>query len=151
AQFPLESQFQIVGFSESAKTMAEGTEGHWIDVSNSKDLERAITAVKATVPAGGTNFKALAAPAAALPPSPANTYTVTDGLPTQNNGGAKKATVTGRQRVQLFNEAVKKLPKGVPINIIMFPLEGDAVASGEFWRLAQATGGTYLSPSQDWP
>jgi hypothetical protein len=151
AQFPLESQFQIIGFNESAKTMADGTEGRWIDVSNSKDLERAVSAVKAIVPSGGTNLEALAAAVAAMSPSPDNIFLVTDGLPTQNNGGAKKATVTGRQRVQLFNDAVKKLPKGVPINVILLPLEGDAVASGEFWRLAQATGGTYLSPSTDWP
>jgi len=151
AQFPLESQFQIIGFSESTKTMADGTEGHWIDVSNAKDLERAITAVKTTVPAGGTNLDSLATAIAALSPSPDNIYLVTDGLPTQGSGGAKKATVSGRQRVQLFNDAVKKFPRGVPINIIMFPLEGDAVASGEFWRLAQATGGTYMSPSKDWP
>lgn len=151
AQFPLESQFQIIGFNDTAKMMAAGTEGQWIDVSNSKDLERAISTVKAAVPTGGTNLDSLATLVAALSPSPDNIYLVTDGLPTIGSRGVHGATVTGRQRVQLFNEAVKRLPQKVPINVIMMPLEGDPVASGEFWRIAQATGGTYLTPSRDWP
>jgi hypothetical protein len=151
AQLPLDSQFQIIGFNESAQFMASGTEGRWIDVANAAELERTMTAVKATVPAGGTNMEALAEAIARLSPEPDNIYLVTDGLPTQGNRGASGATVTGRQRISFFNAAVKKLPKATPINVILLPLEGDPNASGAMWDLAQATGGAYLAPSRDWP
>jgi hypothetical protein len=151
AQFPLDSQFQIIGFNESAKVMADGTEGRWIDVANAQELDRTMTAIKALIPSGGTNLEKLAATIAAMAPPPDNIYLVTDGLPTQGSRGANNATVTGRQRIGLFNEAVKLFPRNVPINVIMFPLEGDPGASGAFWGLAQGTGGSYLAPARDWP
>ena len=64
AQLPLDSQFQIYGFSETPRAMVDGTEGHWIDVANAKDLERAMEGVKTVVPTGGTSLLNLATAAA---------------------------------------------------------------------------------------
>ena len=150
AQFPLDSQFQIYGFNEDSKAMAEGTNGQWIDVSNAKDLERSVSAVKMAVPAGGTSLLNLATAAAAMSPPPDNIYLVTDGLPTLGKN-AGKGTISGKQRVELFHEATKHFPPKVPINVIMFPLEGDPIASAAYWDLAQSTTGAYLVPSKDWP
>ncbi len=70
--------------------MVDGTDGQWIDVSNAKDLERAVNAVKAVVPSGGTSLLNLATAAAAMSPPPDNIYLVTDGLPTLGkNSGAR--------------------------------------------------------------
>jgi hypothetical protein len=150
AQFPLDSQFQIYAFNESTQSMVDGTTGQWIDVANSKDLERAIEAVKATIPAGGTSLLNLATAAAALSPAPDNIYLITDGLPTLGKNPSK-GTITGRARVDLFHEASKHFPPKTPINVIMFPLEGDPIASAAYWDLAQSTSGAYLVPSKDWP
>jgi hypothetical protein len=151
AQFPLDSKYQIYGFNESAKAMADGTDGHWLDVADAKQLDNAIKAVHAAVPGGGTNLDRLVTAIAALSPPPDNIYLITDSLPTQGSKGAKRATVTGRQRMSLFNDAIRRLPRGIPINVILFPLEGDPAASGAFWDLAQSTGGAYLAPAADWP
>ena len=151
AQFPLDSQFQIYGFAEATKSMVADSEGRWIDVSNAKDLEQAIAAIKAIVPNGGTSLINLATAAAALSPPPDNIYLITDGLPTLGKGAARGNTVSGRQRLDLFHEASKTFPKKVPINVIMLPLEGDPIASASYWELAQSTAGTYLVPSKDWP
>ncbi len=151
AQFPLDSQFQIYGFNEDAKSMAEGTTGQWIDVSNAKDLERAVKAVAMTVPSGGTSLLNLATAAAAMSPPPDNIYLVTDGLPTLGKNAARGTTISGKQRVDLFRDASKHFPAKVPINVIMFPLEGDPIASAAYWDLAQSTAGAYLVPSRDWP
>jgi hypothetical protein len=151
AQFPLDSKYQIYGFNESTKPMVDGTEGKWLDVADTKQLDRAIDTVKATVPAGGTNLSGLVTAITAMSPPPDNIYLITDGLPTMDSGGAKRATVTGRQRMKLFNEAVRHLPHGIPINVILLPLEGDPAASGVFWDLAQGSGGAYLAPAADWP
>jgi hypothetical protein len=43
------------------------------------------------------------------------------------------------------------LVKGVPINVILLPMEGDPMAAAAYWRLAQITRGSFLSPSEDWP
>ena len=151
AQLPLDSQFQIYGFSETPRAMVDGTQGHWIDVANSKDLERAIEGVKAVVPTGGTSLLNLATAAAELSPAPDNIYLVTDGLPTLGKAAGRGTTINGRQRVDLFHDATKHFPQKAPINVIMFPLEGDPIASAAFWDLAQSTAGAYLVPSRDWP
>jgi hypothetical protein len=151
AQFPLDSQFQIYAFNENAQSAADGTTGQWVDVANAKDLERAIKRVKETVPNGGTNLLNLATAAAALSPPPDNIYLVTDGLPTLGKNAAKGGTITGRQRAELFHEATKHFPPKTPVNVIMFPLEGDPIASAAYWDLAQSTTGAYLVPSKDWP
>ena len=86
-----------------------------------------------------------------MAPLPDNVFLVTDGLPTRGARPPRSPTVTGRQRVRLFTDAVRLLPKGMPVNPILLPLEGDPQASSAYWALAAATGGTYMSPSADWP
>jgi hypothetical protein len=86
-----------------------------------------------------------------MDPLPDNIFLIVDGLPTQGVREPKKSTVTGQQRMKLFNEAVRYLPANIPFNIILFPMEGDPLAATAYWNLAQATGGTYMSPSSDWP
>jgi hypothetical protein len=46
---------------------------------------------------------------------------------------------------------VDRLPKQIPINVIMFPMEGDPMASAAYWNVARVTGGAFISPSWDWP
>ena len=48
-------------------------------------------------------------------------------------------------------QAVKQLPRNVPINIILAPMEGDPMAASGFWQLAQVSRGSFLAPSKDWP
>ena len=77
---------------------------------------------------------------------PDNLYLITDGLPTQGGKATRGGTVTSAQRAALFRDAVDKLPRGVPINIILEPMEGDPIAASAFWRLAVATRGAFLAP-----
>ncbi|MNL80514.1 hypothetical protein D3C87_2073920 [compost metagenome] len=59
--------------------------------------------------------------------------------------------VTGSQRRQHFETAIAKLPKGIPVNTILFPMEGDPEAAALFWQLALDTKGAFIAPSRDWP
>ena len=43
------------------------------------------------------------------------------------------------------------MPLQVPINVILFPMEGDPLASAAYWNLARTSGGAYMAPSRDWP
>jgi hypothetical protein len=47
--------------------------------------------------------------------------------------------------------AVNQLPRSIPVNVILFPMEGDPMAASLYWKLAEATAGAFLSPSKDWP
>ena len=72
-------------------------------------------------------------------------------LPTQGTTAPRGPTVSGRDRQKHYRAAVRQLPKNVPINIILAPMEGDPMAASEFWQLAQVSRGSFLSPSKDWP
>jgi hypothetical protein len=53
--------------------------------------------------------------------------------------------------VKLYREAIKSLPAKVPVNTILFPIEGDPMAASLFWELAVTSGGSFLTPTRDWP
>jgi hypothetical protein len=48
-----------------------------------------------------------------------------------------------------FNRARRQLLV-MPVNIILFPMEGDPWAAPAFWDCVE-TGGSMLAPSEDWP
>jgi hypothetical protein len=55
------------------------------------------------------------------------------------------------QRSRLFDEAERSLPQGVPVSVILLPMQGDLPAPHMFWTLARATGGNFFMPARDWP
>lgn len=147
-QVPASAKFQIYVFNTEPKAVLSGTDNSWL--SGASKLNAAVSAMHKVVPAGGTSLVNAFNAASRLSPPPDSIYLLTDGLPTQ---GAKTrgGTVSGDQRLRLFNAAVKALPRNIPVNVILFPMEGDPVAAGAFWQLALATNGSFLSPSDDWP
>jgi hypothetical protein len=151
AQFPRQCLFQIYLFDESAHPLLAGTAGRWLDGGDREVLEKAILALKKTVPGGGTSLYHPFVAAAALDPPPDNLLLVTDGLPTRGKDRPRSRTVSPKQRLRLFERALGELPRGVPVNVILFPIEGDPLAASAYWKLALATGGSYMNPAGDWP
>ncbi len=149
AQMPLDSNFQIAVFNAEARFLLPSSA--WHEVLHPTAINDALEALAGVVPAGGSSLASLAGLVAGMAPLPDNVFLVTDGLPTRGERPPRSPTVTGRQRVRLFTDAVRLLPKGMPVNPILLPLEGDPQASSAYWALAAATGGTYMSPSADWP
>ena len=149
AQTPLDSNFQILLYGDEARFLLPQT--GWIPATDVKTLDDALNTLDDTVPAGGTNLEGLFDVVGAMRPLPDNVFLVTDGLPTRSNRKPRSPTVDGRQRVRLFTDAARLWPAGVPVNVIMFPMEGDWQASAAYWILAANSGGTYMSPSRDWP
>ena len=149
AQLPVDAAFQIFLFNTEATSALPSSE--WHDATDADALADAIERIAGTAPAGGTSLANLCAAIAAMTPPPDNVFLVVDSLPTQGASSPRAATVSGRQRMAHFEDAVRRLPPEVPVNVIMFPLEGDPSASAAYWSLAQNTGGAYLSPSADWP
>ena len=151
AQLPVSSEYQVITFNTSARPALQDTAGKWLEVADRAQLEQLSRALRNITPAGGTSLENAFLSLQALSPTPDNIFLITDGLPTQGRTAPRGTRISGRDRQKLFREAVKNLPRGVPINIILAPMEGDPMAASEFWQLAQASAGSFLAPSRDWP
>lgn len=147
AQIEPTAKFQVIGFAQTARGLL-GPATQWLDAAK---LDDAVQALRKTSPGGGTNLSAAFAAIGELSPAPDNVYLITDGLPTQGRSGAGSGSVSGKQRVAYFQDALAALPRGVPVNTILLPMEGDPRASSLYWGLAQLSSGSLLVPSKDWP
>jgi hypothetical protein len=151
ARIPATSQFQIYTFATEATPLVDGGEAQWLDASAPRSLQDAILELGRVVPDGGTSLHNAFAALRSLNPPPDNVYLLTDGLPTQGAKRPRGKTVSPARRRSLFRDALEVLPSRVPINVILFPMEGDPDAAVAFWLLAQRSGGSLMSPSRDWP
>jgi hypothetical protein len=150
-QLPPRSSFQVYGFNDTAFPLVDGTDGAWLDAGEPDDLERAVQGMRDQVPDKGTRLHAALSVANLLPERPDNIILITDGLPTLGNRGTPGYRVSAKKRYQYFTSATRALPGGIPVNVILAPMEGDPQAASAFWRLAIITGGSYFCPAEDWP
>jgi len=146
------TRFQVYAFNEEAHSVVDGTDGQWLEASDGTVLTRAVENLRKIVPERGTSLMRAFEAIEALNPRPDNLYLITDGLPTQGkNTPARLESVRPDQRVSYFSQAVKALPGRIPVNVLLFPMDGDPDAAGYFWALATDTRGSFLTPSRDWP
>jgi hypothetical protein len=150
-QLPPTSQFQVYTFNETAGPLLAGTSGTWLNAGEIDRLNQTVAGMHKLVPEKGTSLLNAFNVIAAITPAPDNIFLLTDSLPTM---GAKKPwgkRVSGKKRLSLFYDAVHRLKSQVPVNIILYPMEGDPFAASAFWKLAMDTGGSFFCPSKDWP
>lgn len=151
AQLPPGSQFQVYAFNTQADPTHSGTAGTWLQASNREHTAAAMAGLRDRTPANGTSLSRAFAVTTQLGPAPDNVFLLTDGLPTQGDTPPRGTTVSGQERLRLFEAAVRTLPRQIPVNVILFPMEGDPAAASAFWQLAVHTQGAFISPSRDWP
>jgi hypothetical protein len=151
AQLPASSRFQIYIFNTEAVPAVPGSEGEWLDAADSLQLEEAVDGLNAFAPEGGTSLENAITALKDFPEKPDNLFLLTDGLPTQGAKPPGSAMVSGEQRRRNFLDAIGKLPAGIPVNTILFPMEGDIEAAALFWQFAMSTRGAFVAPSRDWP
>ena len=152
AQIPEGTNFQIYTFNTRAEPLLKGTDGQWLVAEREGKLGEALQTMRTHVPEDGTSLINAFSVISRLNPIPDNVFLVVDGLPTQGpTAPGSGGLVTARDRLKLFERAVSSVPVGVPINVILFPMEGDPRAASAYWQLAQATGGSFMSPAGDWP
>jgi len=145
------TQFQIFAFNDTAWSLIEGSDGRWLTVRDGGQLDEAVQTLRATAPIGPTSLHAGFAAMRPLDPKPDNIYLLVDGLPTMGEIIPVRAGVTGRERRGHFNRAVRELPFNVPVNVILYAMEGDPQAAPAYWWLSLSTGGSMMAPSEDWP
>ncbi len=152
AQLPAESEFQMIAFNTKPQYVVAGSDGKWLRVNDPNALGEAVNNLRKIVPQEGTSLENVFVAMNALKPQPDNVILITDGLPTQAASPPLfKKMVDGDDRVGFFERAIARYPKDVPLNVILMPMEGDPSAPSAFWLASRRTGGSFMSPSKDWP
>lgn len=151
ANLPANSSLQLYTFNTGTSPTEPDLKGKWIATTDNNNINRMLAALQKTIPQGGTSLYNAFAEASRMKPRPDNILLLTDGLPTQGEKKASRNTISGDERLKLFQQATRVLPRAVPVNTILFPMEGDPMAAVSFWKLAIETGGSFLTPTRDWP
>lgn len=151
ANLPSDSSYQVFLFNHETRPLDGRPVSKWLDTNDRELLDAGIAQLKKEQPKGGTNLHAAFTAITKLSPPPDNVFLLTDSLPTRDATEPRRSVIDSRGRVKLFRDALKVLPRGVPVNIILFPMEGDPMAASLMWQLAQISGGSFMSPTEDWP
>lgn len=151
SQFKAGSEYQIYMFNNTAEPVIKGTDGLWLQADDGNQLDDAIRRLRRTVPKNGTNMHAAFRIIRDLKPRPDNVIILVDSMPTMDSATSSKSVIGGSERLNLFSSAVDLIPSGIPINIMLYPMEGDSQAPVSFWALALKTRGSFISVSKDWP
>lgn len=172
-QVPAEGRFRLFTYGQDVRDLDGGSvkrEGalNWHAKAGSNAdpmwIEDALTQ---SVPNGPTNLKEVFEVAARFNPKPKQVLILTDGFPTLpgtrrlrslrgcrgSNKGAKPV-LSPTCRASVYLDAVEVAERhlsGVPIDVILYPLDGDADAVRGYWLLAALSGGRLLTPAQGWP
>ena len=145
------TKFQIYTFNETAQSVVEETDGTWLEVTDGSKIRAAVNNLRGKVPQKGTSLINAFEAIQNLDPTPDNIFLLTDGLPTQGKRTPSRETmVRPEQRAKYFNQALRALPP-TPVNVLLFPMDGDPFAAEAYWSLAIRSKGSFMAPSQDWP
>jgi hypothetical protein len=144
------TKFQIYAFNEDAQTIINGSDGDWIEVKDGTEVDSAIQDLKSVVPDKGTSLVNAFSQINQLSPRPDNIFLITDGLPTQGKRKPIREMIRPEQRLSFFEQALRELPP-VPVNVLLFPIDGDPFAAEAYWRLAIRSRGSFMAPASDWP
>lgn len=158
ARAPTTSRLTLISYNDQVKSLGNGaTDTPAARAALYRDLD-------AIVPEGATNLqKGLQAVAQS---AATDLYLITDGLPTTGDSRytglnpfaacssllGRSNTISGECRVKLFRQTLKDTSlRGVKVNVILLPIEGDPDAANEYWAWAATTGGLLISPAGNWP
>lgn len=148
---PAESSFQVLLFNEETKPLIETHAIDWIYRDDQEMIQEVLDALAEFVPEGGANMERAFSVARSMTTVPDSVVLLTDGLPTQSDSYASGEFVTETDRVRFFNAAARIAAPGIPVNTILYPLEGDPASPFLFWQLADRTKGALVSPAPSWP
>jgi hypothetical protein len=151
SQFKAESEYQIYMFNNVSVPVIKGTDGLWLKADDADQLDDAVRTLRRTVPKNGTNMYSAFQVIRDMNPRPDNVILLVDSMPTMDAATSTKRVIGPGERLNLFTAATQVIPSGIPINIMLYPMEGDARAAVSLWALALKSRGSFISVSHDWP
>jgi len=152
ARIPQNSEFQLLAFNTKTWPVVDGPGDGWMPAGDGKQLDAAVDRLRTTVPDSGTSLYNAFDYIKSMERKPDNIYLITDGLPTQGKSApSDERMVRPQNRIKFFADALDRLPGKIPVNVMLYPMDGDPEAAGYLWRLAINTRGSFMTPSSDWP
>lgn len=152
AHIPETSKFQVYAFNTHPWAIMKDTDGKWLDSNDANALNSTMKALNELVPKDGMSLENAFAAMSSLTPAPDRVILIVDKLPTQGaTPPLLRKMIDGDGRLKLFEKAMGKYPRNVPLSVILLPLEGDPNAASAFWVAARRSGGDFLMPAKDWP
>ena len=151
SSLPANSSFQVILFAEDTAPLIDSHAVDWIHREDGEMITEVIEALAEVVPEGGANMERAFSFVRSMGTVPDAVVLMTDGLPTRSDSYAGGEFVSETDRVRFFNAAVRVAAPDIPINTILYPLEGDPASPFLFWQLADRTKGGLVSPAPSWP
>lgn len=161
ARAPKTSQLAVISYNASTQSLGKS---NWMRTDTPTVLNAVFKELDSIVPEGATNLQKGLQVVSRL--GATDLYVITDGLPTVGESRyaslnpfagcssllGKSSTISGECRVKLFRQSIKdSSPRGLKVNVILLPLEGDPDAINEYWAWAAQSGGLVISPAVNWP
>lgn len=151
SSLPVDSSFQVLMFAEETVPLIDTHSVDWIDREDGEMIKEVLDSLAKYVPEGGANMERAFNFVRSMSTVPDAIVLLTDGLPTQSDSYASGEFVSESDRVRFFNAAVRVAAPDIPVNTILYPLEGDPASPFLFWQLADRTEGALVSPAPSWP
>ncbi len=147
AAIPRGTQVALLHMGPSSTTLSGSGAQPYIDPYDNSALLDTLDRLETLDASGGADLYKGLRTVNGLPQKPSSLLILTDGLPT---APARGNQLTEKDRVSLFNLALATT-LSFPVNVLLFPFEGDPSAAGLYWKLSTRTGGITLVPDDDWP
>lgn len=151
SSLPADSSFQVLMFAEETVPLIDTHSVDWIHREDGEMIKEVLASLAEYVPEGGANMERAFNMVRSMSTVPDAVVLLTDGLPTQSDSYASGEFVSESDRVRFFNAAVRVAAPDIPVNTILYPLEGDPASPFLFWQLADRTEGALVSPAPSWP
>ncbi len=145
------SRYQIFFFNTETTSIYPTRSFEWLDMDDRETTAETLKRLKKITPMGSANLEKALFVIGNMNPMPDNVIMFVDGLPTQGESVKAGPIVDDTTRIRMFNAAKRQLPRGVPINVILFPWAGDPAAASLFWLLASDSKGSFICPAKNWP
>lgn len=112
-------ELQIILYNQKVNFALSGTQGQWIQRTDSSTIQAAVDEAWNIVPGGGADLEGAIELASSLKPKPDNIYLITDGLPTYSPSVAR-----GNPK-RFFQQALKKAQaSSLSIHVFFFLYSG---------------------------
>lgn len=146
-----ETRFQVFLFNENTVALMPSRAEEWFSPQDRQTVTEVLDRMRQAAPGGAANLERAFTVVRYMSQLPDAIVLITDGLPTMSDTVPGRSDVDDNLRIRFFRAAQRSLPPRVPINTILFPMNGDPAAPALLWNLAIATRGALICPARDWP
>ena len=145
------SKFQVAAFNADTVSLMPHRSKEWLSLGDAAGIATMLGSLRELAPSGPANHERAMAYASSLQPPPDNIILITDGLPTASDSILTRGGTSEDERVRMLNAAWGRRPLTTPLNVMLFPMEGDATAAANFWLWGAESSGSFLCPAPNWP